>query len=271
MGYSSCIAHQVGSRFIQLRQEYLDICGGNHPASIVLAIMEHWANFRISRDLRAQRENEQREIGGLAPLPADGGWVYMSVRQWRDESMGFLSERDVEKALSILMELGFLERRRNPQHKWDRTYQWRLVVSAVNGAIESLPITANAEKDEYKCTYQSGKTAETLPQNSSQNALQNTPEESTLLDAVPPLPAQKHIVGSGEMTDAECQQYVEALPSGAEAMARDAPKDTPGMIEYFRQFGRKRWSKMEVEVERQREEDICGDVLSEEDEHGRID
>ena len=122
-----------------LRQEYVEICGGNHCAAMVLSQHEYWHKNRIANRQQANSRNAGARRGGM-PADQDASlWVYKSHEQMQDELMGLFGEKAIGQAYRHLMTAGFLTSRFNPSQKWDRKPQYLFLVANVQTAVDALP------------------------------------------------------------------------------------------------------------------------------------
>lgn len=147
----TCIQHPPKNSIVVLKQDFIELmqqCGvenkGVIPCAITLGIFEYWTNVKTAAQKQVSAENEIRQQGGLPPIGYNH-WIYKSMEQLIEDSLGLLKMHEVRLALDILVEqLQFLERRNNPDYGWDRCYQYRLnaerVNSLLNGEEEEAPI-----------------------------------------------------------------------------------------------------------------------------------
>lgn len=49
MAQETCIFHRPGERYVQLREDYIDLMQGDHCAAALLALLEYWANGTLSK------------------------------------------------------------------------------------------------------------------------------------------------------------------------------------------------------------------------------
>lgn len=117
-----CINHPDGTRdprgwFQPLRRAYVEMCDGNACAALLLANFEHWTNLRAER--------------------GQDGWVYRSRDELRSDLFRAYGHAAIDKALCLLVDRGFIERRNNPKVGFDRKFQYQLGTEAIQAAIDS--------------------------------------------------------------------------------------------------------------------------------------
>lgn len=107
----SFVPHPPASNYTYLREHYVQACGGNACAALMLSVFEGWTIHRL-------RNHE---------LDGTDLWIYRSVKDLAEQDLCAAFGKDaVKAALDRLLDLGLLERRRNPKVAWDRTWQYRL-------------------------------------------------------------------------------------------------------------------------------------------------
>ncbi len=67
------------------------------------------------------------------------GWIWKSVKELAEEIMVKpLSDDTINRRIAEIVESGWLEQRRNPKHKWDRTYQYRPAIRKIQSDLQAL-------------------------------------------------------------------------------------------------------------------------------------
>ena len=122
-----------------LREEYVELCEGNHCAAMVLSQHEYWHKNRIGSRQQAKAHNEGAERKGQPPTQDTSLWVYKSHVQMQAELLGLFGEKAIGLAYKVLIAYGFVTTRFNPKQKWDRRPQYLFMVDAVQNAIDALP------------------------------------------------------------------------------------------------------------------------------------
>lgn len=135
MTRSSVISHPPAVPMVILRAEYLAICGNDDIAAIVLNYFEHLTNAKLASD-----------------HPNDL-WIYKSIREMHEELLRAHSENTLSSAVNLLIDCCYLEYRRNPHNRMDKTWQYRLCVSVVqkhvNRWLEALLKNAECNPQFY--------------------------------------------------------------------------------------------------------------------------
>lgn len=73
-------------------------------------------------------------------------WIYQPLKNIYDDLMQEHSRHVIREAISLLMQLGYLERRKNPGNGQDRTYQYRLRVDRINKALSAIDSASPANE-----------------------------------------------------------------------------------------------------------------------------
>lgn len=89
---------------------------------------------------------ESARIGDNPNIELSHGWVYKKATELKDEIMSDVGERTILSYIDKLINLGFISRRNNPTHKYDRTFQYR--VNYIN--IQNALIQAGYTLEGYK-------------------------------------------------------------------------------------------------------------------------
>ena len=119
-----------------IKEEYVQICGGFIPALILDKLLE-W-DEKIKEMVEYLDAENKRMADALRPPIqfAPDGWIYKSESQLKKELMLDVSEKTITRALEKLYELGLIEKRRNPDRKWERAIQWRPNIASITNALE---------------------------------------------------------------------------------------------------------------------------------------
>jgi len=116
-----------------IKEEYVAITG-NTLHAIILNQMIYWSE-RINDFDKFIEEENKRQTKYFTPKsmqdspmeqPLTHGWIYKKAEDIKDEIMSTDSAKTINRYLTALVEKEFLDRRRNPNLKYDRTYQYRV-------------------------------------------------------------------------------------------------------------------------------------------------
>lgn len=119
-------------KVIPIREGLVAITG-HYITAIYLNQFLYWSDKRKDFDafVKEERKRMQEEVN----LPPTHGWIWKSSEQLDEETMLGLSAATVRKYISKLVDLGFLEQRRNPDYAYDQTYQYRPNILAIQFAL----------------------------------------------------------------------------------------------------------------------------------------
>lgn len=132
------------ARFSVLREEYLAITG-SYAQSVVLDQMIVWA--RTTDRLQLLIENNKyilTDEDGTDITKEDLRWTYKSAKELSAETL--LTEKQCRDGLQELTKKGYLERRRNPKIKWDKTFQYKINYENVINAVLQMGFGIEALK-----------------------------------------------------------------------------------------------------------------------------
>ena len=119
-----------------LYQEYFDLLWDARDA-MVLAQMVYWQSRVKDFDLYQKELNEKNINHWLEPVELQNWWIYKTNKQLSNE-VKIAQEDAIWKSLNKLVKLWFIEKRRNPIHKRDRTNQYRVNIININEELKKL-------------------------------------------------------------------------------------------------------------------------------------
>lgn len=137
---SSCIVTPAKDSFVIVRQSWVEICEGNHCAAMLLNFFVSWHDWKLEHQPHAIRENAIADRHGYKPEQNTTLLQHHTLSELKNGLVGFFAERTISKGIAKLVELGFLEQRRNPnpRYKFDQTHYYLVFPEAIQSAIDSL-------------------------------------------------------------------------------------------------------------------------------------
>ncbi|MEJ8555129.1 DnaD domain-containing protein [Tepidibacter sp. Z1-5] len=160
-------------RKVVIKEEYIAITGEMLEA-ILLNQMIYWSEKVQDFDKFISEENErvqkyQEKSESIQEL--NNGWIYKKASELKEELMDIASEKTISRKLDNLVEKGYLDRRRNPKYKYDRTYQYRVNFINLIKALFEKGYTLQNYKIDINFYY------EALKVNKGQNDDSNSPSD----------------------------------------------------------------------------------------------
>lgn len=136
---------------IAVLREGLLALTGNVNAAIILNQFIYWAECKAESDAMYAKEIEayEREYGDVNFKPTFG-WIYKSSVELAEETMLGLSPASMRKFIKQLVNSGFLQERRNPKFKWDRTMQYNVNLKFIQQELQKLGFVLNGYKFDTK-------------------------------------------------------------------------------------------------------------------------
>lgn len=136
---------------IAVLREGLLALTGNVNAAIILNQFIYWAECKAESDAMYAKEIEayEREYGDVNFKPTFG-WIYKSSVELAEETMLGLSPASMRKFIKQLVDSGFLQERRNPKFKWDRTMQYNVNLKFIQQELQKLGFVLNGYKFDTK-------------------------------------------------------------------------------------------------------------------------
>ncbi len=103
-------------------KEELVALTGHYVQALILNQFVYWSERTKDFD---QFIDEERKRDPDITLDPTKGWVYKTAEDLSDELMLGMSVSTIRRHLGKLVKSGHLDERNNPNHKWDRTLQYR--------------------------------------------------------------------------------------------------------------------------------------------------
>jgi len=147
MSKDSIIPHPPRNHTVVLREDYVKLCeeaddygrADQFCAAMILSQFEYWLNVKLSNKEQAEFENMIAEKEGLDPAQNEELWVWKKQTDLADELFNMFGRRKIMKSLQWLVEeKEYILRRKNPNYKWDQTYQYVINASRVIEDIINL-------------------------------------------------------------------------------------------------------------------------------------
>lgn len=121
-------------RRVPLKEELVALVG-DAVGALVLQQMIYWSERTrdIDQYLKEEATRAQKE-----PEDLTCGWIYKSSDELAEELMQVASSATIRRRLQGFVDTGWLDERRNPKHKWDRTLQYRVNILKIQKDLFSL-------------------------------------------------------------------------------------------------------------------------------------
>lgn len=112
---------------VVIKEELVELTG-DYKLAIVLNQMIYWSERvsdfdRFINEEKIRLSSENMDSDNMVFL---NGWIYKTAEELAKECMITNSEATMRRHLDKLVEFGWLDIRRNPKYKWDKTYQYRV-------------------------------------------------------------------------------------------------------------------------------------------------
>jgi len=120
-------------------KEELVALTGHHVSAVILNQILYWSERTADTDeyLREERRRSSEETSAAPSY----GWIYKKSAELGEELMMDASESTIRNYLKKLVGMGFVEERRNPNHAWDKTLQYRPNLVAIQAGLMALGYT----------------------------------------------------------------------------------------------------------------------------------
>ena len=116
-------------------KEELVALTGDWRSALVLNQLLYWSKRTKDADKFLE---EERSRDPDMNVELTHGWIYKAASELAEELMIGVAETSILRYMSILVEKGWVDRRRNPRHKWDRTWQYRPNILKIQTDLQAL-------------------------------------------------------------------------------------------------------------------------------------
>lgn len=122
---------------VVIKEELVHLTGDYFKA-ILLNQFIYWSErvYDFDKFIEEERERMKQDGQELNMLPTKG-WIYKTAEELADETMLGVSVQTIGRHLKVLIDQGYLLQRNNPEHKWDRTKQYRVNLTKIRKDLES--------------------------------------------------------------------------------------------------------------------------------------
>lgn len=124
------------SKEVYIYEEFVTITDDIIEATI-LSEMFVWSNqkYNMSELIVEEKNVYAQPCHGIASFQS--GWISKKAERMKKDILCSHSEKTVLRRALSLVNKGFLFRRQSPEAPYDRTYEYRLNITAVRAAFES--------------------------------------------------------------------------------------------------------------------------------------
>jgi len=120
---------------VVITQELVELTG-HHIQALLLNQFIYWSKKRDDFDEFIEEEKNRME--DTPNIEKTSGWIFKSRKELLNELMLNISNNHLGTHLNALIENEWLNVRRNPKHKWDKTYQYRPDIIKIQNDLHEL-------------------------------------------------------------------------------------------------------------------------------------
>lgn len=107
--------------------------------AIILNQFIYWQERTKDFDKFIVEENERlRMSNGKNKINLTSGWIYKKAEDLSEETLLGLSVSNMRRHINKLVDAGFIQQRKNPLHRWDRTIQYRVDMIKIRTNLKKL-------------------------------------------------------------------------------------------------------------------------------------
>lgn len=114
----------------------------DYKKAIILNQLIYWSERIKDVDMFLAEEKKRMEAHGIteedAKIDFQNGWIYKKAEELSEETMMGIAKGNMNKHIDFLVENGWIDKRRNPKYKWDKTYQYRVNIVKIQKDLQTL-------------------------------------------------------------------------------------------------------------------------------------
>ena len=123
---------------VVIKEELVELTGDYRPA-IILNQFIYWTERMKDTDKYIQEETERALKEDIEiNIESSKGWIYKTSEELNEEIMLNMSNATIRKYIKQLIEKGYIQERRNPKYKWDKTMQYRVDIYKIQLDLAKL-------------------------------------------------------------------------------------------------------------------------------------
>ena len=123
---------------VVIKEELVELTGDYRPA-IILNQFIYWTERMKDTDKYIQEEIERALKENIeVNIESSKGWIYKTSEELNEEIMLNMSNATIRKYIKQLIEKGYMQERRNPKYKWDKTMQYRVDIYKIQLDLAKL-------------------------------------------------------------------------------------------------------------------------------------
>jgi hypothetical protein len=147
---SSSVITPSRDPFVIIRHSWVEICEGNHCAALLLNFLVSWHDWKLDHQPKAHWENDVAERHGDRGLQNTTLLQHHTASELKDGTIGMYGEKTILKAISILIDLGFIAKFRNPnpRYKFDQTHHYLVFPKKIQAALDRLSKSAESSQND---------------------------------------------------------------------------------------------------------------------------
>jgi hypothetical protein len=131
---------------VPIKEELVALTGGL-IRGVILHQFLYWSERTKDMDSFIQEEIE-RNIMQTDQEPIHG-WIYKKLEELNEEIMACMSQHGLAAHVDELVKEGWLFRRRNPNFKWDKTYQYRVNLYKIEKDLKAMDYSLEGHKAQF--------------------------------------------------------------------------------------------------------------------------
>ncbi len=126
------------NRVVLIREDLFTLTKSTYK-TIILGQFIYWSERMADTDKYILEESERMKMDGVnSNFQPSFGWIYKRAEELIEETMLDISRQTANRLLQSLVDDGYLLSRRNPEHKYDRTKQYRVDFVRIRNELHKI-------------------------------------------------------------------------------------------------------------------------------------
>lgn len=121
-----------------IKEELVELTG-NYVDAILLNQFIYWSERVTDFDQFIREEKERASLNDIdLNIEPANGWIYKKAEDLAEETMLNMSKSNMMTHIKTIVKAGWVEQRRNPKNKMDKTYQYRVDIVKIQRDLARL-------------------------------------------------------------------------------------------------------------------------------------
>ena len=121
-----------------IKEELVELTGDAIDAAVLNYFVVCQSKSRAIEKYIEEERARMSTVGDVLNLAATQGWFYKKASEASEETMLHLSPSNMRARIAKLVKRGWVQERKNPHIKWDKTRQYRADIARIDNDLRTL-------------------------------------------------------------------------------------------------------------------------------------